>query len=333
MLVNIYSYARPHAENPRPKWEAWRNTTGVWPAKSMPYVAEVATRARSGMFLLSSSDRNNMSNFFTNNVVGEVTNWSANNTTNLMGSDGKTRQSFWYLTNALVDLAFGFVNPNPFATNTNVTTLTVVPEGGNFWHGQIAGNSDLPDAVSPATPVDTLNGVYALRPLPVFPNGPFFGLRANGTNCYFNLGAVPDNILTNTNYGTALQIKGWMLSDTNGITFDQVPMAHLAQKSPVRSWWQMAAVTNGVFNNAGPIYHMTSLAWFRTGGMSTNSTGSYPTFSSLVNRSVGWFTPKTICAFTNNFSTNPVFPVVHLSASRHELRDGKRVNHGQYSRQ
>jgi len=327
MLVNIYAYAQPPTTPPAAilaggLYGTGGATNGIWPAMSMPYVAEVATRARSAMLLLAASNRV-ISNFFTNVVTTSVgppastnTNWFSANTT-LTGTDGVPRSSFWYLTNTLVDMGFGFVNPNPYATNNNITTLTVQAEGTNFWHGQVAGNADLPDALGATSPggfnsmSDTLNGVYALRPAPGVGSSvgiAAFALRATGTNCYFNMGAVPSTILTNTNYGTVLQVKGWQLADAGGNVFHQVPMAHPGQTGPVRSWWQMALPGN----NAGPIYHMTSLAWFRTGSGAINSTNpsySYPTFAPpYVSRAVGWFTPKTICEITNNGASNAVFP-------------------------
>ncbi|MGB8355989.1 MAG: hypothetical protein WCD79_18975 [Chthoniobacteraceae bacterium] len=325
MLVNIYSYGQPHSASPAAMMtqlagNGYTNTNGVWPAKSMPYVAEVATRARSAMMLLSVADRNNLGNFFTSvvtNVAGvPTTNWNsvtniAGSAATLTGTDGVARPNFWYLTNVLVDVGVGFVNPNPFATNSNVTTMVLNAEGGSFWNTNvIVKDLNYSGGIGfSSSGTDTIQGTYALRPAPASIGG--FGLRANGSNCYFNMGVVPSSVLTNTNvnYGTALRIKGWTLTD--GInTFDQVPMPNLGQDptvTPVRSWWQMALTGN----NAGPIYNMTSLAWFRTGSIvqsSLNTNYYYPTFAPpYVDRAVGWFTPKTICEITNAV-TNAIFP-------------------------
>jgi len=314
MLVNIYSYGQPHTTPPSQALtgglfgNGGAATNGVWPVKSMPYVAEVATRARSAMMLLPATSRV-LSNFFapSTNVVAGVTNitWASTNV-NLTDTNGVPRSNFWYVTNVLVDLGVGFVNPNPFATNANVTTFTILAENGSFWTNTVTPDPTYTNGVvgfaSSAT--DNLQGTYALRPTPSYTGSPFFGLRASGTNCYFNMGVVPSSIITNTNFGTALAIKGWTLTDAGGNIFDQAPMANLGQSGTPRSWWQMALTGN----NAGPISHMTSLAWFRTGSIAISGSYSYPTFAPpYVNRAVGWFTPKTICEITNA-GTNAVFP-------------------------
>jgi len=293
MLVNIIAYGRRHDEPPATTMGSLASLTnqGVWPAKSMPYVAEVATRARSAAFLLQASDRA-LTNFYTQNG----TNYDRISKS-LTGTDGTNRPNFWYLTNVLIDMAVGLVNPNPFATNPFVGTLTLDADGASFWNG-ITLDPLYPGATTPSTN-EPINGVYAARPSPGAGGDPkmgYAGWRATGTNAYFVLGAVPATSLTNssTNVTTALRVKGWRIMDAGGIVFHRVPMPHLGQSiATVRPWWQMA-VTNA---NSGPRTIITSLVHFT----STNASDTSAFYS--MNRSVGWFSDRTIRGFRAGFPT------------------------------
>lgn len=278
MLVNIVEYAQPH--NTINTLPATYTNIGIWPAKSMPYVAEVATRARSAAVLLQAQDLT-WSRFYaaTNNNTQYVKIHQS-----LVGTDGIARDNWWYMTNALVDMAFGFVNPNPYATNTFSGTLKLIADGADFWSpGVPVSSASLYGRPTGGATQTNFSGTYAARGpwLEKIPIGSeYAGVRASGNVAYFQMGAVPSSILTN-NTGvnpTALRLKGWEIWQ-NGQLFHKVPMPALGTTTAARSWWAMAES----IANAGPTNSPNTLAQYQL------QNGQWG-----VSRAVGWFTDRTV---------------------------------------
>jgi hypothetical protein len=281
MLVNVVEAGRPHAEPPLslPGFSALYNgqatNHGIWPAKSMPYVAEVATRVRSAFYLIPGIESNppRWSEFIVN-VNGTDT------LTNVVNYRGSGHDSLWFLSHATVDLAFAFVNPNPFATNFFDGMLTVhyaTPYTGG-------------DATVTAT--DAPSGIYAPVSLPQSAQDAVTfmghsGFRVTGKPAVFqNIGVVSgDELAGNPSW---LKIEGWEIKDKQGQLFHVVPLPYVRGTvgSAARPWWMMA----GMGMNVGLAQDPNSFQAYATNGPVA----------------VGWLTPQTIqqALGTTDFSSS-----------------------------
>jgi hypothetical protein len=292
MLVNIVAASRPHAESPTsvPGWTATMTNRGIWPAKSMPYVAEVATRARSALYLIpavangnitsigaGSTPGDGVSSITVGNFIEPILDGNGTVTGNrLRNTTLNGKQSLDYLKEAVVDLAFAFANPNPFATN--------------IFSGSFAATANVGGANVTLTDANLPSGSYAGVPLYKIDGDSVddvnnAGYKVDGTPVVFtNLGGSPinaDKLLTDKQW---LKIEGWTIRDSSGALFHQVPMRQLgANVSPPRPWWRMAAagVNYGAPTNAAS----AAAAAYRN---------SFREFATNGNIAVGWFTPKTI---------------------------------------
>jgi len=206
MLLNVLEATLPDTVPPHID-----PVTGLVGMRSIPYVAEVATRARSALWLLPEDVRNNTAALLDENFE----------------YDGKKRN--YYFENVIVDVALGCVNPDPFASREFHGTI----ELDYAWQKPLPSGWEI--AEGPQT--QPLHGRYTALPLPGDKAGK---IRVDGNAVYFRLGVVPGAALSEIAHATRLQIRGWKIRDTNGALWHQVPIRHLRAPSTPQ-WWQMAA--------------------------------------------------------------------------------------------
>ena len=285
LMVNIGEYA-VHPDTPPHIDEA----RGIVGARSMPYVCEVATRARNGLWDAADDEGTAVFDTVSNlveqcrvdtNAVADLVAWTDAAGANPLG---------FYVTNAVIDLCFGMVNPNPFATTTSDPTdrrdhrfngeLQLDYEWAGDFPPEYAETQN--GAYTPTAPVD---GLYVARPIPLgfdekhMTKGRFW---ASGTTPYFKLGLIPGGALEDPARVRALRIKGWTIRQ-HGQVYHKVPIKHPGQTAPVREWWAMAQGDN----NVGPKRKDQSLHWYRGAG------GKAP-FDQFQHVAVGWFTGRHI---------------------------------------
>ena len=180
---------------------------GIVGARSMPYVVELATRARSAWWLLPPEIRE-----------GPLP----------VGSEELSHLGHplqWYATHVVIDLSAALVNPNPFETEPFDGELELDYE----WDGAIEG---APPGGSLSAP---LHGRYTVAPEP---GKDPKRIRIVGDTVYFNLGVVPASALTSREGATALRIKGWRIKHRD-VVWHEVPVALPGGGKP-REWWAMA---------------------------------------------------------------------------------------------
>ena len=272
MVANIIEYRRGHDETPY-----INEQEGIVGAKSMPYVAEVATRARNGIWALKDllppggwwDQSTETATQFANRLITNYIVLGGGSGTAFPAVAGTGRGLDYYLQNVLIDVAMGMVNPNPFAKNEFDGTVALdywwdFPEG--WWDnyqedpwifstfGPDYDPADYPD-VNRTEAIASFKGVYAMRPL----SGDFhvmshLGVRAGVSGektPYFNLGFIPGGALyyfgrlftsLSPDAFPALKIEGWEIrkGDENGPLYHKVPIRHLNQIGDVTPWWDMS---------------------------------------------------------------------------------------------
>ncbi|MDB6172738.1 MAG: hypothetical protein JWL59_2049 [Chthoniobacteraceae bacterium] len=224
MLANIGEYAQPASTAPLIDRER-----GIVGGRSMPYVAEVATRARSAWWLLPPAARANPSAFF-------QTNGSANDGGNSLA---------WYASHLIIDLTIGCINPNPFETRPFDGELELDAD----WH-------DIP----PGSQIES--GPFRAGLKGLFTTSPESGkapkrVRLLGKTVTFRLGVVPASALLDPAFATAFRIKGWRVRSGNQV-WHEVPVRHPGAKE-TREWWAMAQPGE----NAGSPWDSRSLAAYQ----------------------------------------------------------------------
>lgn len=217
MLANIAEFAQPATVPP-----LIDTASGIVGARSMPYVAEVTTRARSAMWLLPESDRNDPAVLLKRDAKGAFT----------YTYKGKRLQ--YYATHVIIELCVGFLNPNPFETDE--------------FSGEIEfdiGWGTLPStATKELAPFKaTLIGRYTATPEPG--KDPKVA-QAHGNAAFIKLATVPSSSL---NEATPVRIKGWKITRNNGsetppVVWHQVPVKNPGGRS-TREWWRMAELGAG----------------------------------------------------------------------------------------
>lgn len=238
MLVNVLEATLP--DSVPPLIDA---NTGIVGMRSVPYVGEVATRARSAIWLLPEALRND--------------------TDALLAPDFKYngKDLLYYLTNVVLDVAIGCVNPDPFSHRHFTGTLKL----NYLWDPELEKVSTV--VKGPLTA--PLDGKFTALPLPGEKAGK---IRVDGEAAYFRLGVVPGKILQDKKYATGLRILGWEIRDASGALWHQVPIRN-PRAQTVPYWWQMAE--QGV--NAGTDASKPSLLAFQADA------------TNFGYRAVGWF--------------------------------------------
>lgn len=251
MLANIAEFAQPADVPP-----VIDESQGIVGARSMPYVAEVGTRARSAYWLLPASVRADHTELLKRPAGGGYAFTYA----------GKPLQ--YYATNVTLDLVLGFVNPNPYDTEMFEGEVEVdiawgkLPTGAEVQSGPFKS---------------TLRGRFSPTPEPgKDPDR----LRVGGHTVTFNLGIVPATALNDANYASMLRIKGWRIL-RNGVVWHQVPVKHPGARG-TREWWQMAQSGQ----NAGSPGDTKSLAAYQAGGYRAVGLFTKETMDSLIANSL-----------------------------------------------
>jgi hypothetical protein len=215
---------------------------GLVGMRSVPYVAEVATRARSAIWLLPENLRKDAQALAS---AGEKYN-------------GKPMS--YYLTHVVVDLAVGCVNPDPFSDRDFTGTLKL-----DFsWHNPPLGSDVINGPLT--APIE---GRFTSLPLPGDKAG---RIRVDGETVYFRLGVVPGTALTDKNYAQTLRIRGWEIRDSGGQLWHQVPIRH-PRAASAPQWWQMAEqganagqasdkLALAAFQQDAAIYGWRAVGWF-----------------------------------------------------------------------
>jgi hypothetical protein len=228
MLLNIAESSRPFNEPPLQDL-----SRGLIGAKSMPYVAEVGTRVRSAVITLPQSKW--VTNTFIETAIVGTNVYYRPRSAPEANTDGISKPAYAWLTNVVVDLAIGFVNPNPWATHVfagpDQLTLHLRydyrQDGGGLTTGATISSN--------ISPVST----YAALPLPSRgtngrSDGRHRGVAAVGSLMVFSRLAGSQYLLTDsgtltnsTPLGslTPLQIRGWDIRKGAAI-FHRVPLPH-----------------------------------------------------------------------------------------------------------
>lgn len=220
LLLNVAEATLP--ENTPPYIDP---NSGLVAMRSVPYVAEVATRARSALWLLPESA------------------WTAPAGTEFNGKPLK-----YYLEHVIVDVAVACVNPDPFSNRFFDGTLKL-----DFsWHNPPTGAQVVQGPLTAP-----LRGRFTALPLPGDKAGK---IRVDGETVYFRLGVIPGTALTNKDYAQTLRIRGWEIRDGNGALWHQVPIRH-PRAASAPQWWQMAEQGANAGSGSGIDKH--SLAAFQ----------------------------------------------------------------------
>ncbi|MFT7513534.1 MAG: hypothetical protein ACI9QL_002747, partial [Candidatus Omnitrophota bacterium] len=298
MLANIVEYAKPH--DAPPFIDETPEGRGIVPAKSMPYVTEVATRARNGMWQLYEQDSPNTEY---NQLVDTVLNGnpaqidSMSNIVHYVTGDGRPLPFF--LTNVVIDLSFALANPNPFAREAaSGTRLNSYFDGDLNIDYSWAGNFDplrYPDTQNGRHQVsDEIHGLYAARPRNTA------AVRVTGEAAYFNLGMIPGATVEDPALSTCFRLHGWDIR-REGDLFHKVPIRHLAQQGPVRDWWEMAqpGFNAGIPHDANALCAFAGPFAYR----SQPPREILRKYRDLNHVAVGWFSARTLSEYIRDEST------------------------------
>lgn len=216
--------------------------TGLVGMRSVPYVAEVATRARSAIWLLPEALRNDTAALLDPAFSYE------------------DKPLSYYLTNVIVDVALGCVNPDPFASREFSGKIKL----DYSWHLPPAGSKIVDGPLT-----EPLLGRFTALPLPGDKPGK---VRVDGEMVCFRVGIVPGTALADKNFAQTLRIRGWEIRGENDTLWHAVPIRH-PRAASAPQWWQMAE--QGA--NAGDPTDLKSLAAYQE---NTTQNGY---------RAVGWF--------------------------------------------
>ncbi len=220
LLVNMVEGTRP--DNVPPMMD---ESIGVVGVRSIPYVSEVATRARTALLDVPEPVRDALIEAL-DDAKPEV----ANAALAAWQYDGHDLR--YYLDRVRIELAFGCVNPDPFASTSFHGALRVDLD----W-GPLPPGSDVRRSGFEAP----LVGRFTISPRPGKEPGK---ADVEGRAVSFDLGTVPGRALIDREYATALRIRGWEIIQ-NGQTWHKVPVRHPGGGPPA-PWWQMTAQDRNV---------------------------------------------------------------------------------------
>jgi hypothetical protein len=211
MLVNIAEYSQPATVAP-----VVDPARGIVGARSMPYVCEVLTRARSALYELPEADRKDASVLLAGGGSGSFS----------YTYNGRPLQH--YATHVLVDVGLALVNPNPFETESFEGEIELNYE----WVG-ISTTAGARPVRGPQTA--PLKGRYTITPQP---GKDAKKARVEGDTVYFRLGKVAAADLNRT---SALRIHGWTIR-RGGQIWHQVPQRHPGGRANPLRFWEMGKI-------------------------------------------------------------------------------------------
>ena len=353
MLTNIVEYGKPNPEAPYIS-----ESEGIVGAKSMPYVAEVATRLRNGFWrlyepvknaefededpdfdtmaadLLPKADRlvvlaeggvQTMDDALAidqalDAVLAFQDPAGIFDTRTGSQTEAGRRDEIERLFKAVtVDLNLAMVNPNPFAEIRN--------DGRNsYFKGAVTLNyawHGVTPIESAATNQSEFEGLYVARSIPLRKGKgtPHGGIRVDGESVYFDLGLLPGKDLLGPSSGaTALRIDGWEIRRDGAGLFHKVPIRHPGQTKPARSWWAMAQPeTNpGMISSWGK--HENHIDWF-----------SLAHFYQPYNMGYQWRIPNVPIINTSDRTVRPPNTDPNPVVSAFPYEDWKNVSVGWFS--
>lgn len=257
MLANVAEAAQP--DNVPPVIDTSRGIVG---ARSMPYVAEISTRARSAYWLLPKEDREDRAKLLQTANGGAYT------------YTYKQKRLHHYATHAVVDLCVGLVNPNPFETEPFTGEIEFDITWGTLPTG----------ATVEKTFKAPLSGLFTANSKP---GKDAKELQPLGHTVCIRLGVFPVESLNDDRYATTLRIKGWKIRRGDAI-WHQVPVKHPGAAGSI-DWWRMAQAGT----NAGSTDDVNSLAPYQEGGHRSVGWFCMQTLDSLIPESLG------VSAWTN----------------------------------
>jgi len=195
LLLNIAEAAKPDTTPP-----LIDETNGLVGARSMPYVAEISTRARSAFWLLPEADREKPATLLQTTPQGAFS----------YTHNGKRLHH--YATHAVLDLCVGLINPNPFETE---------PFDGEI-EFDITWQSPPPTAqITPGPYTAKLNGHFTANPEP---GKDAKKLEPLGHTVNIRLGTFPVAALNDPKFATTFRISGWRIRRANGTLWHKVPV-------------------------------------------------------------------------------------------------------------
>ncbi|MCW1886048.1 hypothetical protein OKA04_15020 [Luteolibacter flavescens] len=251
MLVNVAEAAQPDSVPPLIDTAA-----GIVGARSMPYVAEVSTRARSAYWLLPKEDREDRTKLLQTTGTGSY------------GYTYKQKRLHHYATHAVVDLCIGLVNPDPFETEP----FTGEIEFDITWGTLPAG------ATVEKTFKAPLHGHFTANSLP---GKDAKELQPLGHTVNIRLGVFPVAALNDDKFASCLRIRGWKIR-RGGQVWHQVPVKHPGAAGSI-DWWRMSQAGT----NAGSADDDSSLAAYRDGGGRSVGWFCMKTLDALIPESLG----------------------------------------------
>ncbi len=209
MLLNMVEYTLPPDTPP-----LIDEASGIVGMRSIPYVAELAIRARSALWLLPEADRNDLDKLLARDAAGNFS----------YTFDGRPLE--YYLNHVLLDLAVALVNPDPFATRPFNGELVL--RYNWHWRPESASLVDGPQT-------RPIAGLYAAIPSPGAEPGK---VAVPGEAIHFDLGIWPTAAFRDARATTALRIEGWEIR-SGGALWHKVPVRHPGAAA-VRQFWEMA---------------------------------------------------------------------------------------------
>lgn len=251
MLANVAEAAQPDSVPP-----VIDTNRGIVGARSMPYVAEISTRARSAYWLLPKEDRENSATLLQTTTGGAYS------------YTYKQKRLHYYATNAVVDLCVGLVNPNPFETEPFTGEIEFDVTWGTLPTG----------AVVEKTFKAPLNGLFTTNSKP---GKDAKELQPLGHTVCIRLGVFPVDSLNDDNFASCLRIKGWKIRRGNTI-WHQVPVKHPGASGSI-DWWRMSQAGT----NAGSPEDVNSLAAYQQGGHRSVGWFCMETMDALIPESLG----------------------------------------------
>ncbi|HRK14536.1 MAG TPA: hypothetical protein PK490_09605 [Prosthecobacter sp.] len=251
MLVNVAESAQPDIVPP-----VIDRSRGIVGARSMPYVAEVTTRARSALWLLPEDVRNDTARLLETDSSGRYAFKHP--------YQGVDRHLRFYATSVVLDLCIGFINPNPFETGDFQGEIEVEVDWGSLSSGAFVQRGWLKAPIS---------GRYTPTPEP---GKDPKKMHALGQCARIELGVVPASFLNDDNRASVLRIKGWRIL-RGGQVWHEVPVPAPGQ-STARPWWEMTRSGN----NLGSPEDEYSLEAYRAGGYRAAGWFTKATVESLI---------------------------------------------------